>query len=343
MADQNFFQTSRPLSLKEISSATKAEIFKGSDGSYTVSDVAPLDKAGPKDLSFFDNVKYKEQFLVTKAGACLVSPAMAELAPKGVNLLVSKSPYKAYALAAQMFYPEVKPVGSISARVSIHPSAKLGKGCVIEDGVVIAEGVQLGDGCWIEPNAVISRNVKIGVQGRVGANASISHALIGDHVRIYPGARIGQDGFGLAIDPAGHVKVPQLGRVIIEDHVEIGANTTVDRGSGPDTVIGQGTWIDNLVQIAHNVKIGKGCIIVAQVGIAGSSSDRGLRRHGRPKAGIAGPFKRVGKGARIGAMAGVMRDVPAGEEHVGIPAMPIKEFMRQVVMLKRLTKYQKTE
>lgn len=339
MADPRFFQTARPFSLKEISAATKAEIFNGSDAAYTVADVAPLDKAGPKDLSFFDNVKYKEQFLATKAGACIVSPAMAELAPKGVQLLVSKSPYKAYALAAQMFYPEVKPAGSVSPKASVHASAKLGKGCVVEDGVVIAEGAELGDGCWIEPNAVIGRYVKIGVQGRIGANASVSHAVIGDHVRIYPGARIGQDGFGFAIDPAGHVKVPQLGRVIIEDHVEIGANTTIDRGSGPDTVIGQGTWIDNLVQIAHNVKIGRGCIIVAQVGIAGSTVVEDYVAMGG-QAGIAGHL-RVGKGAQIAAQSGVIQDVPAGEEQMGYPAMPLRQFLRQAALLKRLIKKEK--
>ncbi|MCE7886027.1 MAG: UDP-3-O-(3-hydroxymyristoyl)glucosamine N-acyltransferase [Alphaproteobacteria bacterium PRO2] len=339
MADPKFFQTARPFSLKEISGVTKAEIFKGSDASYTVADVAPLDKAGPKDLSFFDNVKYKEQFLATKAGACLVSPATAELAPKGVHLLVSKSPYKAYALAAQMFYPEARPAGSISARASVHATAKLGKGCVIEDGVVIGEGAELGEGCWIEANAVIGRNVKIGAHGRVGANASVSHALIGDHVRIYPGARIGQDGFGFAIDPAGHVKVPQLGRVIIEDHVEIGANTTIDRGSGPDTVIGQGTWIDNLVQVGHNVKIGKGCVVVAQVGISGSTVIEDFVALGG-QVGIAGHL-RVGKGAQIAAQSGVIQDVPAGETQMGYPSMPKLQFLRQAALLKRLIKKEK--
>src|SRR5690606_15233536 len=135
-------------------------------------------------------------------------------------------------------------MGDISPRAYVLPTASVGADCVIEDGVVIGEGVSLGKECWIEANSVIGRNVKIGDYCRIGANATVSHALIGDHVRLYPGVRVGQDGFGFAIDPKGHIKVPQLGRVIIEDHVEIGANTTIDRGSGPDTVIGQGTWID---------------------------------------------------------------------------------------------------
>ncbi len=199
----------------------------------------------------------------------------------------------------------------------------------------------IGDGCWIEANAVIGEGVEIGAKTRIGIGASVSHAVIGDAVRLYPGVRVGQDGFGFAIDPAGHVKVPQLGRVIIEDHVEIGANSCIDRGAGPDTVIGAGAWIDNLVQIGHNVKIGRGCILIAQSGVAGSTvmEDYSVLA---AQAGVAGHL-RIGMGARIGAKAGVMKDVPAGEEQLGAPAVPVKEFMRQVVALKRLTKPQKSE
>ncbi|MGB4106664.1 MAG: UDP-3-O-(3-hydroxymyristoyl)glucosamine N-acyltransferase [Alphaproteobacteria bacterium] len=338
MADPNFFKRRTPLSLGEISKISGADI-PGGDASYMVEDVAPLDRAGPKEISFLDNVKYKDQFLVTKAGACFASPETAKLAPKGVRVLVTSSPYKAYALTAQAFYPDHSSDGSISSRASVHPGAKIGKDCVIEDGAVIAEGAVLGQGCRIEANAVIGRSVKIGDYSRVGANATVSHALIGDHVRIYPGAQVGQDGFGFAIDPKGHVKVPQLGRVIIEDHVEIGANTTIDRGSGPDTVIGQGTLIDNLVQIAHNVKIGKGCLIVAQVGIAGSTVIEDFVAMGG-QVGIAGHL-RVGKGAQIAAQSGVIQDVPAGEEQMGYPSMPIRQFLRQAALLKRLIKKEK--
>ena len=162
---------------------------------------------------------------------------------------------------------------------------------------------------------------------------------MGEGSRLYPGARIGQDGFGFAIDPAGHVKVPQLGRVIIGDHVEIGANSCIDRGAGPDTVIGDGAWIDNLVQIGHNTKIGKGCVIVAQAGISGSTT---LEDYVvvAAKAGIAGHLN-IGMGTRIAAKSGIMSDLPAGSEVMGYPAVPIKQFMRQVVALKKLTKRKK--
>ena len=182
---------------------------------------------------------------------------------------------------------------------------------------MIGQSVEIGDGCVI------------------GANTSISHALIGAYVRIYPGVRIGQDGFGFAIDPAGHVKVPQLGRVIIEDSVEIGANTTIDRGAGPDTVIGQGAWIDNLVQIGHNVKIGRGCVIIAQTGVAGSTvlEDYVVLA---AQVGVAGHLT-IGMGARVGAQSGVMRDVASGSEVMGAPALPAKQFMRQIAMLKKMS------
>jgi UDP-3-O-[3-hydroxymyristoyl] glucosamine N-acyltransferase len=212
---------------------------------------------------------------------------------------------------------------------------------VIEAGVVIGANVVIGEGTWIGANSVIGDGVVVGSRCKFDPCITVSHAEIGDGVRLYPGVRIGQDGFGFAIDPAGHVKVPQLGRVIIGDNVEIGANSTIDRGAGPDTVIGAGTWIDNLVQIGHNVRIGKGCILIAQSGVAGSTvlEDYAVLA---AQAGVAGHL-RIGMGARIGAKAGVMKDVPAGEEQLGAPAVPVKEFMRQVVALKRLTSRQKSE
>lgn len=339
MADLKFFDRKGPFSIEDIAQITGADIQNCNDPSMNFVDVAALDAADETKLSFLDNVKYKEQFGVTKAGACFVHPDAAHLAPEGLALLVTPFPYKAYALAAQAFYPDEKPRASISETASISESADIGEGTTIEPNVCIAEGAVIGKGCWIEAGAVIGRNVQIGDYVRIGANAAVSHAHIGDYSRLYTGARVGQDGFGFAIDPRGHVKVPQLGRVIIEGHVEIGANTCIDRGAGPDTVIGQGTWIDNLVQIGHNVKIGRGCIIVAQVGISGSTVLEDFVAIGG-QGGVAGHLT-IGQGARIAAQSGIIKDVPAGQEYMGYPAIPIRDFMKQVAFMKRLIKKNK--
>ena len=334
MADQRFHHCQGPFPLEKLAVHAQGALPDAASAALMISDVAPLDQAGAGQISFLDNIKYKEAFLKTKAAACIVSPEMAPHAPTGVALIVTKNPYRAYAKIAQLFYPDQFPAAQISDRAHIDPSAKISAGCVVEVGAVIGAGAQIGEGCWIEANAVIRENVILGRKCRVGANASLSHTIIGDAVRIYPGCRIGQDGFGFAIDPAGHVKVPQLGRVMIGDHVEIGANTTIDRGAGPDTVIGAGTWIDNLVQIGHNVRIGKGCVIVSQVGISGSTVvDDYVMMAGQ--VGVAGHLH-IGKGAKLGAKAGVMRDIEAGAEVMGAPAIPTKQFMRQVVALTRL-------
>jgi len=335
MADSRFFKKSASRSLADLASLAGGIVAEDS-GAMMIDDVAPLDQAGPRHISFLDNPKYKDSFTSSKAGACIVAEALAAQAPKGMGLIVSKHPYKSYAIIAQYFYPDAFPAAEIAIGAHIHPTAKIGAGCIIETGVVIKAAVEIGDGTWVESNAVIGEGVVIGKKCRIGAGATVSHAIIGDGSRLYPGVRVGQDGFGFFPDPSGHIKVPQLGRVIIEEHVEVGANSTIDRGAGPDTVIGAGTWIDNLVQIGHNVKIGKGCILIAQSGVAGSTvlEDYAILA---AQSGVAGHL-RVGKGARIGAKAGVMRDIPPGEEQLGAPAMPVKEFMRQVVALKKLAK-----
>lgn len=331
MPDSRFFSRHGPFSLETLATRCGVEVPKPLRD-FMVRDVAPLDVAGPDDLSFLDNVKYRPLFEKTEAGACFVSPDMARFAPSGVRLLITPKPYRAYALAAQIFYPEPPVTGGISPSAHVDKSATVEKDCAIGPGVVIGARAEIGARCEIGPNVVIGPGVVIGADCRIGASASLSHCLIGDHVRIYPGVRIGQDGFGFAIDPAGHVKVPQLGRVMIGDSVEIGANSCIDRGAGPDTVIGSGTWIDNLVQIGHNVKIGRGCVLVAQSGVAGSSvlEDYAVVA---AQGGVAGHL-RIGRGARVGAQAGVMRDVPAGEDVMGSPAFPMRQFMRQVAILK---------
>lgn len=335
MADPRFFNRSASQALKQLASIAGAEIARGSPD-LVIDDIASLDQAGAGQISFFDNIKYRDSFCQSKAAACIIVPDMVEQAPEGMALLVTSTPYKAFALVSQVFYPAEKPDAQIAPSAVIHPKAKIGQACVIESGVVIEENADIGDGTWIEPNAVIGRGVILGANCRVGANASLSHCMVGQGTRFYPGVRIGQDGFGFAIDPAGYVTVPQVGRVIIGDQVEIGANSCIDRGAGPDTVIGDGTWIDNLVQIGHNAKIGKRCVIVAQAGVAGSSvlQDYVVLA---AQVGIAGHLT-IGAGTRVGAQSGVMRDIGPGQEVLGSPALPAKQFMRQVVAIDRLCK-----
>lgn len=335
MADPRFFNRRGPFTLAQLAEIAGAEILRGDPGAV-FEDIAPLDRAGKGHVSFLDNIRYRDAFSVSQAGLCIVADKMVAHAPPAMALLVSDRPYRSYALAAQAFYPDEYPDGRIDPRAAIDPSAVIGAGCVIESGAVIGSGAEIGEGSWIEANTVIGPRVKIGRRCRIGANSTVSHAMIGDGTRLYPGVRVGQDGFGFAIDPSGFVKVPQVGRVIIGDHVEIGANTCIDRGAGPDTEIGDGTWIDNMVQIGHNVKIGKRCVIVAQSGIAGSTvlEDYVVLA---AQSGIAGHLH-VARGAKIGAQAGVMRNVDPGQELLGSPALPIRQYMRQIATLNRLTR-----
>lgn len=336
MPDSRFFIAAGPFTLGQVAEMTGAELATGVDPSQQVTDVAPLETATASDLSFLENRKYLEVFAATSAGGCFVHPDLADRAPRATSLLLSRTPYKAYALAAQAFYPERASGDGISPQAFVDPTAAIGRGSTVSPGAVIGQDVVIGLRCRIAPNAVVGGGVVLGDDVTVGAGASLSHCLVGSRVKIYPGARIGQDGFGFAMDPSGHVRVPQLGRVIIEDDVEIGANTTIDRGAGPDTVIGRGSMIDNLVQIGHNVRLGPGCVIVAQAGISGSTK---LEHHVvvAAQAGLTGHLK-IGAGAQIGAQAGVMQDVEAGARVVGSPAVPVRQFFRQVAKLARLAK-----
>lgn len=340
MADTRFFKKAKNFTVSEIIEISGADTVNDKHLSVVIEDVAPLHTADKKHLSFLDNIKYKDDFKVTGAGACFVTQEMAQYAPDDVICLISSTPYKAYALTAQAFYPEIPREKNIASTAVIEDSAQIGEGAYIAHNVYIGHNVIIGKNAWIDANASIQDNVTAGDNFRVGSNATISHSVVANDVRLYPGARVGQDGFGFAIDPAGHVKVPQLGRVIIGNHVEIGANTTIDRGAGPDTVIGDGAWIDNLVQIGHNVEIGRGCVIVAQVGISGSTKIGDYVAIGG-QTGIAGHLN-IGVGVRLGAQTGVMTDIPAGAEYLGSPAVPKSQFFRQVAALKRLIKVKKS-
>ena len=336
MADPRFFRLAGPFTVGDIAARIGADVAPGVDPNGRILDVRPLKEAGPEHLSFLDNRRYIGAFASSKAGACLVEADLAGQAPSGMAVLVAKKPRIAFAKAARLFHPETTPCSFVHERATVDASAVLGSSVEVAAGAVIGARAEIGARCRIGPNAVIGDGVVLGEETVVGANASISHALIGRRVVIYPGARIGQPGFGFEPSPEGIVKVPQLGRVLIGDDVEVGANTTIDRGSGPDTVIGRGTMIDNLVQIGHNVVVGDGCILVALVGISGSA------RLGNyvvlaGQVGVSGHLH-IGDGAVVGPQSGIKEDVAAGAKVMGSPALPMVEYGRAFAAFKRLGK-----
>ena len=337
MPDPRFFTVQGPFTVAELAEIGRATVNVAADGARVIRDVAALDSAGPDDVSFVDNPRYVPEFRQSRAGACVVHASRAALAPPGMTLLLSTEPYLCYARIASAFYPASPPIPGAVGRATLDPTAAIGEGTEIAAGAVVGKAASIGRGCVIGPNAVIGPAVAIGDDCHIGANASLHYCLVGNRVRIFAGARIGEAGFGFAAAGAdGFVTVPQLGRVIVEDDVEIGANTTIDRGSGPDTVIGAGCRIDNLVQIGHNVRLGRNCVIVAQTGISGSTTLEDFVVAGG-QVGLAGHLT-IGKGAQIGAQSGVMRDLPAGARVFGSPAVPARQGMRQVAILGELAK-----
>ena len=342
MTEPVFFRREMAPTLRDIVEWTGAKAPDGADLSLTISELGPLDQGRPGALVFLDNPKYSDQVSTTRATACLMSARYLAKAAPGLVTLVTPEPYRAFALVSGRMFPTgLRPqsvFGStgVSPGSFVHPEARLEAGVIVDPGAVIGPRAQIGAGTLIGANAVIGADVCIGRECTVGPNATIVHALVGDRVYLHPGVRIGQDGFGFAMGPGGHLKVPQLGRVIIQNDVEIGANTTVDRGANRDTLIGEGTKIDNLVQIAHNVSVGRHCVIVSHVGVSGSTEIGDFVAIGG-QAGLTGHLK-IGAGAQVAAQAGVMNDIPPGERWGGSPAKPMREFMRDVATLARLTK-----
>ncbi len=329
--DPRFFARTGPHSVAAVAAAIGAE---APGGDLLLHGVAPLQLAGPGHLSFLDNRRYASALATTRAGAVIVHPDLAAKVPAGTLALVTREPYLGWALAASLFHPLPPPRPGIHASALIEPDATVDPSAEIGAFVVIGAGAVVGPRCRLGAGVVIGAGVSLGPDCRVGAHASISHAIVGARVLIYPGARIGQEGFGFATTRQGFVSVPQLGRVLVGDDVEVGANSTIDRGSAQDTVIGAGTRLDNLVQIGHNVRLGRCCVIVAQAGISGSTVLEDFVTVAG-QGGLAGHLH-IGRQARIGGQAGVMTDVPAGSEFVGSPAMPAREFFRQVAMLRRM-------
>ena len=340
MTDAFFFVAKAGLNLAAIAEAAGIGLPDGADPATAITGAAPLESAGPSDLAYMDNARYGDALAGTRACACLVSQRFAGRVPTTTVALVVRDPYRIYARLLAELHPEAMRPGSLFAAAGVspgahvHPEARLEDGVRVDPGAVIGPGAEVGSGTVVGPNAVLGPGVRVGRDCAIGAGSTLTHALVGNRVIVHPGARIGQDGFGFAMGAGGHLKVPQIGRVIIQDDVEIGANTTIDRGASRDTVIGEGTKIDNLVQIAHNVVIGRHCVIVSGVGISGSTTLEDYVVLGG-QVGVVGHL-RIGAGSQIAGSSNVNRDVPPGSRWGGTPAKPVRTWFRELTTLARL-------
>jgi len=341
MTDPRFFRRIGPYSLAEIAERIGAAPIDDETGRIMIHDIAALETAGPREVSVFNDARYRAALAATRAGAIVTSRNLAAQAPNGSNLLITAEPRLAYAQIGHLFYPAPALEPGTAASADIHPTATIGAGSQVAPGAQIGRDAVIGAGCFIGAHVVLGTGVVLGDECRVEANTAISFTLIGARVEIATGVSIGGQGFGFVPGPKGLTRMLQLGRVIIEDDVEIGANCAIDRGATGDTVIGAGSVLDNLVHIGHNVRLGRNCVICGQVGIAGSTVvGDGVMMGGQ--VGVADHLT-IGAGARIAAKSGVMRDVPPGMTVGGFPAMEIKQWHRQTTGLARLLQRQKSE
>jgi UDP-3-O-[3-hydroxymyristoyl] glucosamine N-acyltransferase len=336
MADPRFYDNRGPFRLSQLCDVAGVPCPDGADPNALIYDVAGLAQAGPPHLSFYDGGRRgRREFLATKAGWCLVARKAYEDAPKGAVLIPAETVARAFAAIARRLYPEHE-LDIWAQEQPVHPTARLGEGIVLGPGVIVGPGAEIGDDTRIGPHAVIGRGVTIGRRAQIGSHAAIAFAYVGDDVLIQAGAKIGGSGFGFSSGADGHMKIPQLGRVIVQDQVEVGANSTIDRGALGDTVIGEGTKIDNLVQIGHNSKIGRHCVLAGQAGTSGSVVLGDFVIVGG-KAGIADHVT-VGDRVRLAGLAGVAQDLEGGRDYGGLPARPIRQWHRENALLAGLAK-----
>jgi UDP-3-O-[3-hydroxymyristoyl] glucosamine N-acyltransferase len=347
MADPRFFENRGPFALARICEEIGIPVPVGADGERRVFDLADLAGAGPEHLTFFSGTSArKEAFAASQGGVCLVpsakNPARRIEPPPGTILLEVVSVSRAFAKVAALFYPDHSQP-RWPQREAVSGEARIGRDVELGAGVVIGPKAEIGDGTRLGPGAVIGPGVAIGRSCEIGANVTISHAYVGDRVVILPGAQIGQPGFGFATTGEDYLKIPQLGRVIVQDNVEIGSATTIDRGALGDTVIGEGSKLDNLIMIGHNCQIGRHCVIAGQTGLAGSV----VLEDGVVLAGQVGlgDHTRVGARARLGARAGTGSRIllEGGQDYGGAPAKPVREWAREIHALTRLARQRRQD
>ncbi|KAB2941989.1 MAG: UDP-3-O-(3-hydroxymyristoyl)glucosamine N-acyltransferase [Hyphomicrobium sp.] len=336
MADARFFHRAGPFPLGDIATVVGAEPLLPADEAVSIHDIAALESAGPDDISVFTDVRYLDALAPSRAGAIIITRKLAHHAAASSRLIYVDDPRRAYAQVGRLFYPPQALQPGVHPTASVHPSASIGLGAQVDAGAIIGRDVDIGERCHIGANVVVGDGVLIGDDCRIGANSCISHALIGHRVEIETCVTVGSQGFGFVPGPMSLERMLQLGRVVIEEGVKIGANCAIDRGATDDTVIGAGSVLDNLVHIAHNVRLGRHCVICAQVGIAGSTVvGDGVMMGGQT--GVADHLT-IGARAQIAAKSGVMRDVEPGAVVGGFPAVAIKSWHRQTIGIARLSK-----
>lgn len=340
MKDPDFFAPSRRFLASEIATLTGASLVDSEHADAGITGLSPASEGGPETLVFINGKRNSAALRKVSAAAVLCEAEIAAFAPEGVAVLVTPHPQAAFATVGRLLFPTaVQPVSltgetGVSAAANIAQDAHIEAGAIVEAGAVVCPGASIGRGTVVAPNAVIGPLCQIGREGYVGPGVTVQCALVGDRVIVHAGARIGQDGFGYIPGASGLDKIPQVGRVVIQDDVEIGANTTVDRGTLSDTVIGEGSKIDNLVQVAHNVQIGRGCVIAGHSGLSGSVTIGDYAMLGG-RVGVSDHVS-IGSGAQLAASSGVMNDVPAGERWAGSPAKPMREAFRELAALRGL-------
>ncbi|MDR2778651.1 MAG: UDP-3-O-(3-hydroxymyristoyl)glucosamine N-acyltransferase [Rickettsiales bacterium] len=336
---KNFFYRKREyVTVAEIAGLIEVKNVTSLDGEAKIYDVNTLARATKKEITFLSNIKYKKDLERTEASYCIVDENHSEYLPEKVIPIVVDNVQYACAILLDYMYtvPQFLVKPGVATGTWVDPTAKIGDGTEIQSGVSLGKGVIVGSNCKICSNVVVNHDCRIADGTYVGANSTISYAEIGKNVTIHSGVSIGQCGFGFASDAVSIRKIPQLGLVVIGNNVEIGSGTCIDRGALENTTIGDNSKLDNLVQIGHGVRIGRSCFITAQVGIAGSTVIGNYAQIGG-KAGIAGHIT-IGERVKIAAYSGIMKNIGDDEAVGGIPAMPVEDWHRLTIALKKLIK-----